>query len=265
MKALNVADYIINKCIDFGKPISNFKLQEFMFFVHLDFLRKTGKKLITDEKFQAWGWGPTIKSVYDKFRIFGSNALSIHEENDDLDLSDYKFSIIDKRIENLLELRPWELVDKSNTSIAWILTYQDGVGNKREICDQLIELQAYNEDILKSRIVKEALNGIEKAVKKAVEAINNEIENTDATNYKVSKFLSEQWEKNGLGNNRDKDREEAAYAHFLQSKNIQKAFENVGAAMYNAMKNFDEENKNPIETKASLKSKKVGIWRKIWK
>lgn len=71
--------------------------------------------------------------------------------------------------------------------------------------------------------------------------------------------------KNGLGNNRDKDREEAAYAHFLQSKNIQKAFENVGAAIYNAMKNFDEENKNPIETKASSKSKKVGIWRKIWK
>lgn len=55
------------------------------------------------------------------------------------------------------------------------------------------------------------------------------------------------------------------YTHFLQSKNIQKAFENIGAAMYNAMKNFDEEKENLIETKASSKSKKVGIWRKIWK
>lgn len=91
------------------------------------------------------------------------------------------------------------------------------------------------------------------------------IKNTGATNYKVSKFLSEQWEKNGLGNNRDKDREEVAYAHFLQSKNIQKAFENIGAAMYNAMKNFDEEKENLKSTKPISKSKKVGIWRKIWK
>lgn len=78
MKALNVANYIINKCIDFGKPISNLTLQKFMYFVHLDFLKKTGKKLITDEEFEAWQWGPTIKRVYDKFRMFGSNELSIH-------------------------------------------------------------------------------------------------------------------------------------------------------------------------------------------
>lgn len=50
------------------------------------------------------------------------------------------------------------------------------------------------------------------------------IKNTGATNYKVSKFLSEQWEKNGLGNNRDKDREEVAYAQFFTVKKHTKSF-----------------------------------------
>lgn len=97
MKALNVTNYIINKCIDFGKPISNLTLQKFMYFVHLDFLKKTGKKLITDEEFEAWQWGPTIKRVYDKFRMFGSNELSIHEEDDDLDLSEEKENLIETK------------------------------------------------------------------------------------------------------------------------------------------------------------------------
>lgn len=43
MKALDVAKYIINKCIELNKPISNLQLQKIMYFVHLGYLKKLAR------------------------------------------------------------------------------------------------------------------------------------------------------------------------------------------------------------------------------
>lgn len=280
MKALRVAKYIINKSIDFGKPISPLTLQKFMYFVHLEFLRKTGEKLITDEDFEAWQWGPVIRSVYEKFKIYGGFNLTIHEEGGDLDLRKYELEVVDKYIKVLLKWKPWELVERTHNSIAWLVVWQDGAGNKRKIWDRFIELEANNGDVLESEEVKEALRGVEKAVKIAAKAIENEIKDADVASYKMNDFLSNQWKKNDIGKNMKKayknERtdahklddlvEEILYAHFIQSENIQKAFENIGATMYNVMKEFDEKRDlKQTEQKASSKSKTTRAWWKIWK
>lgn len=61
--------------------------------------------------------------------------------------------------------------------------------------------------------------------------------------------------------------EEVLYAHFIQSENIQKVFENVGAAMYDAIKELGGEIRDLKQTqqKASSKSKTTRAWWKIWK
>lgn len=143
MKALDVAKYIINKSIDFGKPISNLQLQKIMYFVHLDFLRKTGKKLITDEKFQAWQWGPVIRGVYSEYRFFGGNKITVPEEGDSLDLIEKEKDIINATIQTSIDSKPWELVQKSHIKGgAWDRIYKDGEGDKLIIPDDLIQEEA---------------------------------------------------------------------------------------------------------------------------
>lgn len=140
MKALDVAKYIINKCIELGKPISNLQLQKIMYFVHLDFLKKTGKKLITDEKFQAWQYGPVIESIYNKFRIYGGFTIDRRfEECNELNSEDDL--LIDSSVKKYINLRPWELVQKShNPDGAWAKVYEEGL--KIPINDDLIAKEA---------------------------------------------------------------------------------------------------------------------------
>ncbi|WP_095298883.1 type II toxin-antitoxin system antitoxin SocA domain-containing protein [Helicobacter sp. 12S02232-10] len=142
MEALKVAKYIINKCIELEKPISNLQLQKIMYFVQLDFLKETRKKLITDE-FKAWQYGPVLEEVYYKYRIFGSNKMFLPEEDSQLDLSDEEQSIINQTIEKSIKLPAWELVQKSHhPNGAWVATFKDGAGDKNTIPDFLIEKEA---------------------------------------------------------------------------------------------------------------------------
>lgn len=143
MKALDVAKYIINKSIGFGKPISNLQLQKIMYFVHLNFLRKTGKKLITDEKFEAWQWGPVIRDVYFEYNVFGSNKISVPEEGGVLDLSEKELEKIDATIDESIHFKPWVLVQRSHIKGgAWDRIYKDGEGDKLIIPDDLIQEEA---------------------------------------------------------------------------------------------------------------------------
>lgn len=142
MKASEIAKYIINKCIELDKPISNLPLQKIMYFVHIGFLKQTSKKLITDKKFEAWQWGPVIRDVYLEYRIFGSNELAI-PKNVNLDLDEDDRRIIDDIIKDSVNLRPWELVQRShNPNGAWAKVYREGDGAKRCIPDDLIQEEA---------------------------------------------------------------------------------------------------------------------------
>ncbi|PAF53616.1 hypothetical protein BKH42_04660 [Helicobacter sp. 13S00482-2] len=143
MKALDVAKYIINKCIEKGKPISNLQLQKITYFVHLGFLRETHRKLIDDESFKAWQYGPVIKSVYNKFRIYGGFTIDDIQECH-IELKPEEEKSIDKILDECIKLKPWELVQRShNPDGAWIKVYKDGEDYKDiAIPDNLIQEEA---------------------------------------------------------------------------------------------------------------------------
>ena len=76
MKALNLAAYIVNLCIEESNPVSNLQLQKIMYITHLYYFRNHKAKLITDLPFEAWKFGAIIKQVYYKyFYIYVANPI----------------------------------------------------------------------------------------------------------------------------------------------------------------------------------------------
>lgn len=140
MKALDVAAYIINLCIDEGNPVSNLQLQKIMYFTNSFYLKNNGKQLITDEPFEAWQFGPVIDNVYHKYSIYGGNPI-INKQNYDIKteiMADLRNVII-----NLSNVSSWSLVNLSHSKDgAWDKTYQNGLGNHKIIDENLIYKEA---------------------------------------------------------------------------------------------------------------------------
>lgn len=140
MKALDVAAYIVNLCIEKGNPVSNLQLQKIMYFTHLYYLRNHKLKLITDLPFKAWKFGPVIERVYCKYSIYVANPIINKEELDANVGQEIKSLCLDQVIINLSNYDFYELVKYSHKKgEAWDKTYQNGLGNRQIISDNLIE------------------------------------------------------------------------------------------------------------------------------
>lgn len=142
MKALDLAKYIINRSLDKKKPISNLHLQKVLYFTNMDFIRQIGEKLISDEKFIAWKYGPVIKNVYNYFSPYGAMLLLKTEKfNEDIINKEIK-NIIDVSIDDLIKEHPWELVKRSHKKNgAWHKAY-DYSGVNTLIDDDDIAMEA---------------------------------------------------------------------------------------------------------------------------
>lgn len=134
MKAMDLANYIINRSIESKRPISNLQLQKILYFTNLLYLNETGSFLLNgDEDFQAWKHGPVIPSVYRKFAING--GVKIYDMQDEVNISLEKNSDgvsvsenlqnINNSIDYLTNIDAWELVEYSHAETgAWANTYK---------------------------------------------------------------------------------------------------------------------------------------------
>lgn len=127
IKALVLAQYIINKSIQDGEPISNLQLQKILYFLQVQYYHITGEFLISDD-FYAWQYGPVIPDVYYKycgyggFKILSESTIDYHIENDIM-------NFVDKEIQPLRNLSPWDLVETTHRKGgAWDQTYRNGEG-----------------------------------------------------------------------------------------------------------------------------------------
>lgn len=64
MRALDLAAHVSNRCMDLDMPTTHFKLQKMLYILEVKSLIHFGKSLI-DENFEAWEYGPFLRSVYD--------------------------------------------------------------------------------------------------------------------------------------------------------------------------------------------------------
>ncbi|WP_053983440.1 Panacea domain-containing protein [Niameybacter massiliensis] len=75
-KALDIAKYVINYCIDIQDVnlISNLKLQKIMYYIQAAFLVETGD-LAFNEKISAWRYGPVVEMVYHEFKRYVNSGI----------------------------------------------------------------------------------------------------------------------------------------------------------------------------------------------
>ena len=66
-KAIDIAKYIINKSIDFNRPISNLQLQKILYYVQGEYIKVTKGCKLFDEDLEAWAYGPVVPEVYYEF------------------------------------------------------------------------------------------------------------------------------------------------------------------------------------------------------
>lgn len=136
MKALDIAKYIVTKCVKDNCPISNLQLQKFLFYIQKEFLAQN--KVAFYDEIQAWQFGPVVPVVYYHFCGFG--AMPITTTYTVSDISPEYQTIIDSVVEKKRCLDPWEMVKETHkTDGAWHQVYKNGEGNHKEIPLELIK------------------------------------------------------------------------------------------------------------------------------
>lgn len=69
-----IAKYVIHRCTQNERPISNLKLQKILYFVQAEFLVGTGRACFDDD-IEAWPHGPVVPAVYFQYLIYGSTSI----------------------------------------------------------------------------------------------------------------------------------------------------------------------------------------------
>lgn len=127
MKALELAGYIVGRCLDEKLPISNLQLQKTLYFVQLESIKQSqsGDGLIEDAVFEAWRFGPVISSVYYAYCLNGGTPIEkvAREVAPANSAPDYVMKVVRKA----LSAKPWDLVARTHRpGGAWSKAAQNG-------------------------------------------------------------------------------------------------------------------------------------------
>ncbi|MDU4855768.1 MAG: DUF4065 domain-containing protein [Clostridioides difficile] len=126
--ALDIARYIINRCIDLGRPVSNLQLQKILYYVQGEYMKKkNGEPLFIDD-IEAWQYGPVVPDVYYSYNIYSASDIVIRQKQPELLESDMK--LVDNIIEKKSKISAWDLVTATHSEQPWITVYRE---NRKEI------------------------------------------------------------------------------------------------------------------------------------
>ncbi len=125
--AAEVAKFAIGECLDASKPINNLKPQKMLYFLWIDYYRKTGRRLFNDEM-QAWTYGPVVQAVYWKYRYLV--AMPITEREDNI-LSQKDREILSPMIRHYSEISVGDMISKTHQKGGpWEESYSRGVKHR---------------------------------------------------------------------------------------------------------------------------------------
>lgn len=114
--ALLIADYLLLKAQQEGKPITNKKLQKLLYYVQAWSLALHDKKIF-DDKIEAWIHGPAIKTVYLEYQKFGASPIAKEISGDVVNkISEEAIKIIDD---------VWQLYSKYEANYLEFLTHSE--------------------------------------------------------------------------------------------------------------------------------------------
>lgn len=159
MRALDLAAHVSNRCMDLGMPTTHFKLQKMLYILEVKSLIHSGKSLI-DENFEAWEYGPFLRSVYDKYSYMAACEIKVRQKTNRELPSDQRNAIINN-IDELAKMNLWELAQISMESdTPWAKVYEKG--SQVKIPNQLIVsyAKALREEIDKESQVNKSVSDI---------------------------------------------------------------------------------------------------------
>lgn len=134
-----IARYVINRCAQNERPISNLKLQKILYFVQAEFLVGMGKACFDDE-IEAWTYGPVVPAVYFEYKIFGSTNIPDQGDNDFESISRQDKDRLDAIIDVAAKYSASSLVEITHRQSPWKNAYRrkDKVIKKSEIKEYFI-------------------------------------------------------------------------------------------------------------------------------
>lgn len=97
--AEDIARFIVRRSIDIGRPLTNFRLQEYLYLAWIDYYRETYGLYLFDDAIYAWKLGPVVPDVYRGYRIFAAMPITITEESihePDRELSSFLMSFVER-------------------------------------------------------------------------------------------------------------------------------------------------------------------------
>lgn len=72
--ASDIAKYMITKSIDYGFGVSVLQLGTLLYLVQGEAIAQLGEAAFLDD-IEAWSYGPVVRSVRERYRIFGANII----------------------------------------------------------------------------------------------------------------------------------------------------------------------------------------------
>ena len=121
--AETVSKYIIMRCNELGKTISNLKLQKILYFVQAEFL-VTKNQPCFHEAIEAWDFGPVVPTIYHKYKIYGSASIPCVSKNAHLMFTEQDRDLIDGIIESCAKYSASTLVEITHKQAPWRDVYR---------------------------------------------------------------------------------------------------------------------------------------------
>ena len=119
--------------------VSNLKYQKILYMADMNFVGQTGNRLIAED-FEAWDYGPVLKSLYHKFKAFGVKPVpSIFWDARDISGTP-EAAIIELAWEKLSKATGGQLVETTHSSLgAWVLNYVPGAKQIKISTQEMID------------------------------------------------------------------------------------------------------------------------------
>ena len=138
MHVLDIATYVIQKCIEDRKPITNRQLQIILYYIQIQYYKET-RVFLFNEDFEAWQSGPTIPLVYYRFCSNGVEPITFFMSNKDINIEKNIRTIIDPIIEKYQDTK-FRIFNKKNIEKdnAWSFIYNNGIGYKEIIKKEIL-------------------------------------------------------------------------------------------------------------------------------
>lgn len=135
ISADTVAQYIIKICAERKYHINNFRLQKLLYFAQASSLVSRKMPLFTDQ-ILAYDFGPVVKCVYDKYKVYALGDLGVVYRELDCTLPKEEASIVKDVIDSLLKYSDSDLLKIALRQDPWKESYNRYV--RKNIPNELI-------------------------------------------------------------------------------------------------------------------------------